>query len=80
LCASTEVICQRLGARAESGNRHPGHLDRDLAAEIPERQEDISRYSARWAQSGHWLRYESDVLNDSILDEIVLRVAARIAP
>jgi predicted kinase len=78
LRAGTETIRQRLAARAANGNRHPGHLDRELIEEISSERATPGRATARSSRAD-WLTYDTDPLSDSVLEAIVSAVAARIS-
>jgi predicted kinase len=80
LHAHARVIRQRLQERAGTRDRHPGHLDDELVDEIPEKQEDVSGQATDRAQSAYWLKFDTEVLDDSVLDQIASGVVARIAP
>ena len=84
LHAEASVTRQRLRARAIDGVRHPGHLDRELAAQ-PELAaasdiagaDPVSVTEPR--ESGDvWLRRDTSVLDDAVLDAIASAVAVRI--
>ena len=84
LRADREVLRQRLEARAVDPDRHPGHLDRELIAEV-----DLSQ----WPESGDieraagddsmasWRRLEFDTreLDQSMLDRTALHVSQVVA-
>jgi predicted kinase len=80
LCASREVIQERLQARATMDNRHPGHLDRELAGELHGTRAPPSRPADQWMQAAHWLRYDTDTLDDAVIERIASGIAARVAP
>jgi len=84
LHAEASVTRQRLHERAIDGARHPGHLDRELAAE-PELAaasdlagaDPVSVTELR-GSGDVWLRRDTSVLDDAVLDAIASAVAVRI--
>jgi len=84
LHAEASVTRQRLHERATDGARHPGHLDRELAAQ-PElaAASDIAgadpvSVTEPCGSGDVWLRRDTSVLDDAVLDAIASAVAVRI--
>jgi predicted kinase len=78
LCASVDTVRQRLAIRAANRDRHPGHLDGELVAEIPEEREASEQAGFR-SSCVHWVTYDTDLLSESLLETIVAAVAARVS-
>jgi len=83
LRAEPEVLRRRLAARATHPDRHPGHVDRELVAEVdatptlhapvPDPATDDSGADARR------LEFDTHALDDSMLDRVAAKVAEHVA-
>jgi hypothetical protein len=80
LHASARVLRARLQARSVARDRHPGHLDHELAAEIPEGPVPQAYPAQPCMQAVDWLRYDTDTLDGSTLEWISSNIAARLTP
>jgi predicted kinase len=76
LHALPAIIEQRLLQRASDGARHPGHLDRDLAVEIPVAPAVPSASVELRASADISWRHDTSVLDDAALNAIASAVVA----